>query len=48
MGYGYRRQHVTERALAEGRFAPFDNRAALGFTLAGIVLGLATLASILV
>ena len=48
MGYGYRRQHVTERALAEGRFAPFDDRAALGFTLAGIVLGLATLASIVV
>ena len=47
MGYS-RRQHVTEQALAEGRFAPFDSRAALGFTLAGAMLGLATLASILI
>jgi uncharacterized membrane protein YidH (DUF202 family) len=48
MGYGYRRQHVTERALAAGRFAPFDNRAALAFTLAGVVLGVATLLAIVV
>jgi len=46
IGYGFRRQLVMERALAEGRFVPFDRRAALAFTLAGVVLGLATLVAI--
>ena len=41
--YGYRRQQVLERALAEGRFVPFERWAAFGFTAAGVVLGVATL-----
>ena len=41
--YGYQRQRRMEQALLEGRFIPFDHRAALGFTVAGIALGLATL-----
>jgi hypothetical protein len=48
IGYGYWRQQVMERALVEGRFVPFDRRAALAFTLAGILLGLATLVVIVV
>lgn len=48
IGYGYWRQQVIERALVEGRFVPFDGRAALAFTLAGILLGLATLVVIVV
>ena len=48
IGYGYRRQRSIERALAEGRFAPFDPRTVLAFTVAGLVLGLATLVSIIV
>ena len=43
IGYGFWRQQVMERALLEGRFVPFDRRAALAFTLAGVALGIATL-----
>jgi len=43
IGYGYWRQQVLERALAEGRFVPFGRVAALAFTVAGAALGLATL-----
>ena len=43
IGYGYWRQQVMEKALLEGRFVPFDRKAALGFTLAGVALGIATL-----
>jgi putative membrane protein len=43
IGYGFWRQQVMERALLEGRFVPFDRRAALVFTVAGVALGLATL-----
>jgi len=43
IGYGFWRQQVMEKALLEGRFVPFDHRAALGFTLAGVALGIATL-----
>ncbi len=46
IGYGFRRQQQMERALLDGRFVPFDHRAALGFTLAGVLLGAATLAVI--
>ncbi len=42
IGYGFWRQHLMERALLEGRFVPFDERAALAFTIAGCALGLAT------
>ena len=48
IGYGYRRQQVMEQALLDGRFVPFDARAALAFTVAGIVLGVATLVAIVV
>ena len=47
VGYGFRRQTMMERALLDGRFVPFDHRAALGFTLAGVALGIATLVVIL-
>jgi putative membrane protein len=43
IGYGFWRQRILERALLEGSFVPFDGRAALAFTLAGVVLGIATL-----
>ena len=42
IAYGFRRQQLQERALLEGRFVPFDHVAALGFAIAGLVLGLAT------
>ena len=48
IGYGHWRQQVMERALVEGRFVPFDGRAPLVFTVAGIVLGVATLLAILI
>jgi len=47
IGYGFWRQRVLETALLEGRFVPFDLHAALGFTIAGVALGLATLVVIL-
>jgi uncharacterized membrane protein YidH (DUF202 family) len=43
VGYGFWRQRAMERALLEGRFIPFSHGAALGFTVAGLGLGLATL-----
>jgi uncharacterized membrane protein YidH (DUF202 family) len=46
IAYGYWRQQMMEQALSEGRFVPFDRRAALAFTIVGVVLGLATLAAI--
>ena len=42
IGYGYWRQHVMEKALLEGRFVPFSQGAAITFTVAGCLLGLAT------
>jgi putative membrane protein len=48
IGYGYWRQRVMERALVEGRFVPFDSRAALAFATAGIALGVGTVLAILV
>jgi putative membrane protein len=47
IGYGFWRQQLLERALIEGRFVPFSLRAALGFTLAGVALGLSTLVVII-
>jgi putative membrane protein len=47
IGYGYWRQRILEQALLEGRYVPFDAKAALGFTIGGSVLGLATLVVIL-
>ncbi len=43
IAYAFRRQVQLETALLDGRFAPFDLRAALAFTFAGILLGAATL-----
>jgi uncharacterized membrane protein YidH (DUF202 family) len=48
IGYGYWRQRVMERALGEGRFVPFDSRAALAFAVAGIVLGIGTILAVLI
>jgi uncharacterized membrane protein YidH (DUF202 family) len=47
ISYGYRRQHLLERALLEGRFVPFSTAAALAFTIGGGLLGLATVAVII-
>jgi putative membrane protein len=43
MVYAQVRQRVVEEALRTGRFAPLDSRVALVFTVAGAVLGVATL-----
>ena len=48
IGYGYWRQRVMEQALAEGRFVPFDSRAALAFATAGIMLGIGTILAVLI
>ena len=42
IAYGLFRHQQTEAALVEGRFAPFGRGAALWFTAAGLVLGVAT------
>jgi putative membrane protein len=47
IGYGYVRQKQVDEALARGDYAPLDDRAALVFAAAGIVLGLATLLLVL-
>jgi hypothetical protein len=47
IAYGFLRQQQQEAALSEGRFVPFGRTAALGFTLAGIVLGAATVIVVL-
>jgi uncharacterized membrane protein YidH (DUF202 family) len=43
IAYGFFRQQRQEAAILEGRFVPFGRGAALAFTIAGIVLGIATL-----
>jgi putative membrane protein len=47
IGYGWLRQRELERALDEGRYAPLDARASLALTAAGLLLGLGTLAVLL-
>ena len=42
IGYAFRRQAAVEEAIESGRFAPPDARITLGLTVAGLVLGLAT------
>jgi putative membrane protein len=44
IAYGYRRQKDVEEALARGEYAPLEDRAAWVFALVGVLLGLATLA----
>jgi putative membrane protein len=48
IAYGYRRQQQQESAMLEGRFVPFGRGAALGFTAAGVVLGVATVVVVVV
>ena len=43
IGYGYVRQRQVDAALARGDYAPLDDRAAIVFAAAGLLLGLATI-----
>ena len=45
--YGYRRQYAVEAAVGRGEWAPLDLGVALAFTAAGVVLGAATVAVVL-
>ena len=47
IGYGYVRQRQVEAALARGDYAPLDDRAAIVFAAAGLLLGLATIALVI-
>jgi uncharacterized membrane protein YidH (DUF202 family) len=47
VAYGHYRHRELERALLEGSFAPFGGAALVGFTAAGIVLGIATVVVVL-
>jgi putative membrane protein len=47
VAYAYRRHQEVEDALRQGSYAPFRSRAALAFSVAGLVLGLATVFLIL-
>jgi inner membrane protein YidH len=46
--YGHRRQHVLEAAVRRGEWAPFDASVAAALTVAGVVLGAATIVLVLV
>ena len=41
--FAFVRQRRVEEALRSGRYAAFDDRAAIGFTIAGLLLGAATI-----
>jgi putative membrane protein len=41
--FAFIRQRRVEEALQGGRYAAFEDRAALGFTIAGVVLGAGTI-----
>ena len=43
IAYGYVRQKQVDEALARGDYAPLDDRAAIVFAAAGLILGLATI-----
>jgi putative membrane protein len=47
IAYGYRRQTAVDTAVQRGEWAPFDPRAALAFTAAGVMLGTASIAVVL-
>ena len=47
IGYGYVRQRQVDAALARGDYAPLDDRAAIVFAAAGLLLGLATIALVI-
>jgi putative membrane protein len=44
IAYGHRRQQMVEAALRRGEWAPLDERVAAALTVAGVVLGAATIA----
>jgi inner membrane protein YidH len=48
IAYAYVRQKAVEDALARGEYAPFEVRTALVFAALGVVLGIGTIAVILV
>jgi putative membrane protein len=48
IGYAHVRQRAVEDALRAGRYAAFDERVAVAFTIAGVVLGIATMLLVLV
>ena len=43
IAYGYVRQKQVDEALARGDYAPLDDRVAIVFAAAGLLLGLATI-----
>jgi inner membrane protein YidH len=43
IAFGYVRQKQVDEALARGDYAPLDDRAAIVFAAAGLLLGLATI-----
>ena len=47
IAYGHRRQHVVEAAVRRGEWAPFDASVAAALTIAGSVLGVATIVLVL-
>ena len=48
IGYAHVRQRQVEDALARGGYAPFEARTGLAFAALGVVLGIGTIAVILV
>lgn len=48
VGFGYARQKQVDDALARGEYAPLPGRATLAFALSGLVLGVATIALLLI
>lgn len=47
IAYAHRRQNAVEAAVRRGEWAPLDQRVALFLTVAGVVLGAATIAVVL-
>jgi putative membrane protein len=47
IAYGHRRQYAVEAALRRGEWAPIDTRVSAVLTVAGIVLGVATVVVVL-
>jgi putative membrane protein len=47
IAYGHRRQYAVEAAVRRGEWAPLDATAAAALTIAGILLGAATIAVVI-
>jgi putative membrane protein len=47
VAFGFFRQREVDRALARGDYAGFDERLALAMTVAGVVLGVATIVAVI-